>query len=176
MTMHSVGFSRGRLDRLVARVSRVARRSFLSRRSATLRSLSWQQWLWAGEALTVVPRVERSLRKHGFKVTAARLAARSDSVASAAFVSYPQMAKSVRLVANRPVIGAVCLGRSLTLWSMLRRRGVDAQLVIGAGLIADQELSAHAWVEVDGVPVNDVADVRERYGSFDIALPRLRQP
>jgi hypothetical protein len=131
--------------------------------------------VWVGEALVIVPWVARSLRKHGFKVTADRLAKRSDRASGSSFTSYAQMAKSVRLIADRPVIGAVCLGRSLTLWFMLRRRAVDALLVIGADMSADAELSAHAWVEVDGIPVNDVADVRDHYGSFDVSLPRLRQ-
>jgi hypothetical protein len=128
-----------------------------------------------GEAFVIVPWVQHSLRKQGFKVTAGRLATRSDMVACTSFTSYPQMAKSVRLIADRPLIGAVCLGRSLTLWFMLRRRGVDACLIIGAGVSAGEGLDAHAWVEVDGVPVNDVAYVRDHYGSFNISLPSLRQ-
>jgi hypothetical protein len=82
-------------------------------------------------------------------------------------------AEAVGIVAGRPVIGARCLGRSLVLWFLLRRRGIDAELVIGADLPQDGALPAHAWVEVAGEPVNDAANVRERFGSFDLDLPRL---
>ena len=74
-----------------------------------------------------------------------------------------------------PSIGARCLGRSLVLWFLLRRRGIDAELVIGADMPRGGELPAHAWVEVAGEPVNDAPDVRERFGSFDLQLPRLAE-
>ena len=55
----------------------------------------------------------------------------------------------------------------------LRRRGIDAELVIGAGGLENGARPAHAWVEVNGEPVNDQPDVRVRYGSFGLQLPRL---
>lgn len=76
-------------------------------------------------------------------------------------------------MAGRSVVGAPCLGRSLVLWFLLRRRGVDAELVIGAEAPRGGELPAHAWVEVAGEPVNDALDVRDRFGSFGLQLPRL---
>ena len=79
----------------------------------------------------------------------------------------------MNLVAGRAVVGARCLGRSLALWFILRRRGIDAEFVIGADAPQRGELQAHAWVEVAGVPVNDAPDVRKRFGGFDLRLPRL---
>ncbi|MFZ4812311.1 MAG: lasso peptide biosynthesis B2 protein [Ilumatobacteraceae bacterium] len=149
-------------------------RSRLSRRWRALRSLSFRQWLWVVEASVVVPAVQLSLTRRGFKTTVARLARRSDRVAASTFTAHRDMALSVRLVADRPIVGSVCLGRSLSLWFMLRRRGVDADLIIGADPPRDSGmLAAHAWVEVGGVPVNDAPDVRERYGSFGVSLPKL---
>lgn len=55
--------------------------------------------------------------------------------------------------AGRYVPGATCLSRSLALAWLLRRRGVDASVCIGAR----QDLGrfeAHAWVEVAGVAIN----------------------
>jgi hypothetical protein len=60
----------------------------------------------------------------------------------------------------------------VTLWFLLRRKGIDADLVIGAAS-SEGSLAAHAWVEVDGVPVNDSPDVSDRFGSFGIGFPRL---
>lgn len=45
-----------------------------------------------------------------------------------------------------------CLIRSLTLTAALRRNGVDAEVCIG---VRKFPFSAHAWVEVDGVVMND---------------------
>jgi hypothetical protein len=46
----------------------------------------------------------------------------------------------------------LCLQRSAVLVKMLRENGVAAQMVIGAQKLP---FKAHAWVEVDGVIVND---------------------
>jgi hypothetical protein len=45
---------------------------------------------------------------------------------------------------------ALCLEQSLALYVLLRRRGVNAQLRLG---VQPRPFFAHAWVEVDGVPV-----------------------
>jgi hypothetical protein len=65
--------------------------------------------------------------------------------------------------------GAGCLVRSLALLGLLRRRGLGAQLRVGVGATAPR-LEAHAWVELDGVPVNDAADVAARYPPFTGSL------
>ncbi len=44
-----------------------------------------------------------------------------------------------------------CLVRSLILFEVCMARGIDAHLVIGAGLSQDN-LEGHAWIEVGGVP------------------------
>jgi hypothetical protein len=69
--------------------------------------------------------------------------------------------------------GASCLVRSLAVLGLLRRRGLGAQLRIGVGATAPV-LEAHAWVELDGVPVNDAADVAARYPPFAGSLPGAR--
>lgn len=46
-----------------------------------------------------------------------------------------------------------CLVRSLTLSSLLARRGIPAQLVLGVRPQASEPFLAHAWVEHDGVAV-----------------------
>lgn len=49
---------------------------------------------------------------------------------------------------------ASCLERALVLWWQLRRRGVAANLRIGARKEQDR-FEAHAWVEVAGQPLLD---------------------
>lgn len=58
-----------------------------------------------------------------------------------------------------------CLVRSVALLGLLRNAGVGAELRVGVGQTAPC-LDAHAWVEVDGTPVNDAADVAARFAPF----------
>lgn len=62
-----------------------------------------------------------------------------------------------------------CLERSMTLWWMLRREGVEGELHIGARKEAGR-FEAHAWVELDGQVLNDGAEVHEHYARFDAPL------
>ena len=55
---------------------------------------------------------------------------------------------------------AWCLQRSATAVFLLRRRGIDAQLVIGVQKIP---FYAHAWAEVDGRVVNDHPVIQKKY-------------
>lgn len=127
--------------------------------------------------LALLPLVRVSLRTRGFRWTTMVLTRLSDRAAVAEDVDRARRdAEAVAVVAGRPVVGARCLGRSLVLWFLLRRRGIDAELVIGAERAEAGRLPAHAWVEVAGEPVNDAPDVRERFGSFDLRLPRLAAP
>ncbi|HEX6307272.1 MAG TPA: lasso peptide biosynthesis B2 protein [Longimicrobiales bacterium] len=51
---------------------------------------------------------------------------------------------------------ALCLEQSLALFVLLRRRGVAAELRLG---VQPRPFYAHAWVEVDGRPVSESADL-----------------
>jgi hypothetical protein len=62
-----------------------------------------------------------------------------------------------------------CLTRSLLLRWLLRRRGIVSNLRIGVQLTQGR-LDAHAWVEYQGVPINDAPDVAERFAAFDEPL------
>ena len=73
--------------------------------------------------------------------------------------------------ARRGPWSANCLERSLTLWWLLRRRGLAGDLHIGVrrrpgGPPGTSALDFHAWVEYEGVVINDVPNVRERFATF----------
>lgn len=61
---------------------------------------------------------------------------------------------------------ANCLNRSLVLWCLLRRLGVDADLRIGVRK-NEGRFEAHAWVEWLGKASNDSAPMGERFAAFD---------
>jgi len=61
---------------------------------------------------------------------------------------------------------ALCLQRSAATVCLLRRFGVEAQLVIG---IQQMPFKAHAWVEVRGEVANDRPYIREVYSVLNHA-------
>jgi len=83
----------------------------------------------------------------------------------AATVATPRAARWIGVAARYCPGGASCLVRSLALVGLMRRRGFAAELRVGVGKTSPR-LEAHAWVELDGVPVNDAPDVAARYRPF----------
>lgn len=61
----------------------------------------------------------------------------------------------------KPVL---CLQRSAATVCLLRRAGISAELVIGT---QQTPFRAHAWVEVQGLIVNDKSYTREMYTVLD---------
>ena len=59
---------------------------------------------------------------------------------------------------------ALCLQRSAALTCLLRRHGVRANMVIGA---QQMPFRSHAWVEVNGLVVNDKPYVSEVFAILD---------
>lgn len=80
-----------------------------------------------------------------------------------------QISRMVNAAARYGIYRANCLQRSVLLWWMLRRRGIDGELYLGARK-GDGRFEAHAWVELAGAVLNDRRDVREQYASFDRAI------
>lgn len=65
-----------------------------------------------------------------------------------------------------------CLPRALTLWSLTRSAGHATELKIGVAprRIEGQRLDAHAWVELDGIPLGENA---ARYVHLPFDEPRV---
>ena len=59
---------------------------------------------------------------------------------------------------------ALCLQRSAAVTCLLREFGIPAQMVVGAQQVPFQ---AHAWVELDGVIVNEKSYMHEIYSVLD---------
>ena len=55
---------------------------------------------------------------------------------------------------------ALCLEQSLVLFVLLRRRGVGAELRLG---VQPYPFNAHAWVELDGVPLNETPETIRQF-------------
>lgn len=72
----------------------------------------------------------------------------------------------VRLAGRRGVARGNCLSQSLTLWWLLDHQGIASDLRIGVRKNQGR-LQAHAWVERDGIPLNERWDVHTQYAPFD---------
>ncbi|MGA8222604.1 MAG: lasso peptide biosynthesis B2 protein [Candidatus Acidiferrales bacterium] len=59
-----------------------------------------------------------------------------------------------------------CLEQSLVLLWLLGRRGIAAELRIGARKESDR-FEAHAWVEFEGAPINDAGDEHHHFVPFE---------
>jgi hypothetical protein len=59
-----------------------------------------------------------------------------------------------------------CLVQSLVLWWLLRRRGIDAALRIGARKDSDR-FEAHAWIELDSQVLNDASAEHRHFVPFE---------
>ena len=63
-------------------------------------------------------------------------------------------------------IGGACLVRSLTLWAMLLRRGIEADLRVGIRR-REGKVEGHAWLEYGGLPLNEESSVVGTYSVHD---------
>ena len=73
---------------------------------------------------------------------------------------------AVNRAANHLLGPASCLTRSLLLRWLLRRYSTASDLRIGV-CFEEGKLAAHAWVEIDGIPVNDCPEAVARFASFE---------
>ncbi|MGH7447909.1 MAG: lasso peptide biosynthesis B2 protein [Longimicrobiales bacterium] len=58
---------------------------------------------------------------------------------------------------------ALCLEQSLTLFLLLRRRGVRAELRLG---VQPRPFRAHAWIDAGGKPIGESADLPLTLAAF----------
>jgi transglutaminase superfamily protein len=65
-----------------------------------------------------------------------------------------------------------CLEQSVALWWMLRKRGMAADLRIGARK-HEGRFEAHAWVESNGVALNDGSEAHQHFVPFDNAFTSM---
>lgn len=81
-----------------------------------------------------------------------------------------ELATAVNIAAAHGPFRGNCLARSATLLWLLHRYRVACVLRVGVRL-ADGNFAAHAWVESDGQPVNDRADIGQDFLPFAATIP-----
>jgi len=80
-------------------------------------------------------------------------------------VDAQRIAELVGMVAARLPGRPQCLTRAMVVCRMLRARGVDARLRIGARHEGER-LEAHAWGEVDGLPLGHDGETAHRHAEL----------
>jgi hypothetical protein len=128
-------------------------------------------------AMAMLPLVSLTLRLVGFRATRAALQKTLP-------LPFPQldsgfMNKGVALIAHmvhaadrHGLVHPSCLAKSLTLWWLLGRQGITSRLRIGIRK-ENGKLEAHAWVEREGIALNEPEEHHRHYAAFDAALATL---
>jgi hypothetical protein len=129
----------------------------------------------------LLPFISVSLRLRGFRATQSSLQKRLPKALSAlsdksnGVQTEPAnlTARMVRSAAHRTWGNPACLGQSLALWWLLGRQGISTSVRIGTRK-TDQKFEAHAWVECEGVALNEAEEPHQHYAAFDEAFPVLK--
>jgi Transglutaminase-like superfamily len=133
------------------------------------------RWLFL-RAAALLPLVSLSLRLRGFRKTQAFLQKFLSLSSHPADISASSSANlTVRMVraAVRTSIGhPTCLDESLALWWLLGRQGIRSELKVGVRK-EGEKFEAHAWVERDGMALNEPEARHQHYAAFDAALASL---
>jgi hypothetical protein len=131
-------------------------------------------------AAVLLPFISLSLRLRGFRATQSSLQRRLPKSVSNLFDQSCRTqadataltARMVRSAAHRTWGSPACLEQSLALWWLLGRQGIASSVRIGTRK-TEQKFEAHAWVECDGIALNEPEDAHKNYAAFDEAFPIL---
>ncbi len=134
--------------------------------------LGAMQWRYLLMSLVLLPVIDVSLRRVGYKRTLVWLSRRAErcevtinSVDSPGFAS--KIARMVSLAGRRSPWRTTCLRQALVLWFLLARRGVATELRLGVEKSETGDFAAHAWVELDGHVLIGGEYVQQRYVDFN---------
>lgn len=146
------------------------------RRLRRLLSLSGGRRRALVEALFIVPAAAALLRVFGYGRLRGWMARAGGPAPADADARARELAWCVSVAARRGLGRPACLARSMALWWMLRRAGIDSELQIGVRKAESaQGIEAHAWIERGGAVLNDNPAVKARYVAFQTGpaeLPR----
>ena len=123
-------------------------------------------------AILLLPVAAILLKVKGFKHTQDILSQLSKNVSDSDLAKETQLAKAqniTRMVSIAAAYGPIrvkCLNKSLVSQWLLRKKGIMSDLKIGIGKDSSISFNAHAWLEIQGVVLNDVKDVRGRFSVF----------
>jgi hypothetical protein len=131
-------------------------------------------------ALALFPVITLAVRRYGLRRVQDRLARWAPPPSTgprtaAAADEARRLAWIVQVAGRRGPWRPNCLQRSVVLWWLLARRGLHGDLRIGVrrkpgSPSGSRQLDFHAWVERDGIVLNDTPLVHEQFATFDRAI------
>jgi transglutaminase superfamily protein len=129
---------------------------------AKVGALTWSERRVLIEAALLIGVLQTALRACGLRRVQRMLAATLPLPACQDVIGISDRQRAVAIsrlvdVAARHTVKNTCLHRSLALWWLLGRRRVASQIRIGTRR-HDGRFDAHAWVELDGIVINDTGD------------------
>ena len=143
----------------------------LRRKAETWQSFSKSDRALLMQAMLLFPVVATSLKTLGLRRTQSWLAGNALATTGPSIeqtrVNVRRAAKMVAAACRQYPLSSSCLPRTVVLWSLLRRGGIDADVRIGVRGDAQSEFQAHAWLEWNGEVINDVRDVAREYLPFN---------
>jgi hypothetical protein len=124
--------------------------------------------------------ISLSLRTRGFRSTQLSLQrylskiapGTASSLHSGTDARVKLTARMVRSAAHRSFRKATCLEKSLALWGLLGQQGIASSVRIGARKYGEK-FEAHAWVECNGMALNEPEQMHRHYPAFDETFPVL---
>jgi hypothetical protein len=133
-------------------------------------------------AAVLLPLISLSLRARGFRSTQLGFQKCLPKIASGSAISLSSgvdarvelTARMVKSAAHRSFRRATCLEKSVALWWLLGRQGIASSVRIGARKFGEK-FEAHAWVEYNGVALNEPEEMHSHYPAFDETFPTLDQ-
>ena len=141
----------------------------LSRKYRTLSGLSAAERSLLICAVWLLPLVAIALQVKGLRFTQDLLLLAFRSRRSNSEPNSEQIWTTVRMVKTAAKYyqpWANCLKKSLVLWILLRDRGIISEIRIGVQR-ESTTFAAHAWVEYQGIVLNDGDDVHQRFQAFE---------
>jgi hypothetical protein len=133
-------------------------------------------------AAVLLPFISLSLRLRGFRATQTSLQKRLPGLvtklsdqSSEGLADGPALtARMVRSAAHRTWGSPACLEQSLALWWLLGRQGIASSVRIGTRK-TEEKFEAHAWVECEGVALNEPEESHKHYAAFGEEFPIVGQ-
>ncbi|PYU15086.1 MAG: lasso peptide biosynthesis B2 protein [Acidobacteria bacterium] len=128
-------------------------------------------------ALVMLPLVGLSLKFRGFEATRSTLRKGLSPTIQQADPDFLKRrvsltAHMVNAADRHGLVHPSCLVKSLTLWWLLGRQGITSELRVGVRKEGGN-LEAHAWVEREGIALNEPEKRHHHYAAFDAALASL---
>jgi hypothetical protein len=114
----------------------------------------------------LLPVITVSLKVSGLSATRTRLtrriSARPPATGPGSMNQAEAVARMVEAAARRHPVPTKCLARSMTLWFLLARMGIESHVRIGVAMLGDV-FDAHAWVDLEGCVLLDTPGTVSQY-------------